>query len=114
MRNATETTTPTTLPPCPEWCDLDEGHEYDKTYKPDDPIQRLHQVMFDNDVTWIWIASEEHRLPDGTVELSRPALEVSDVNDLDGVQLTAAEARSLGTAILLAADRLDEINGGGA
>jgi hypothetical protein len=40
MSNATETTT--TVPPCPSWCDAEQGHEYDTDIVSTGAIERHH------------------------------------------------------------------------
>jgi hypothetical protein len=41
MSNATETTA-TTIPPCPSWCDAEQGHEYDTDIVSTGAIERHH------------------------------------------------------------------------
>jgi hypothetical protein len=94
---------PTVIPPCPSWCSLDAGHDYDSTdgYGDDVDFQRQH-VAFDGSVADVG-ATEHNRA--GTVTVDEPGVYLSLRDDERPVE----QVRAIAAELLEAADVLDRL-----
>jgi hypothetical protein len=94
---------PAVIPPCPPWCLLDQGHEYDSTdgHGDDVTFERQH-VAFDGEVADV-SALEHNRA--GTVTVDEPGIYLSLRDD----ERPAEEVRAIAAELLNAADVLDGV-----
>ena len=111
MKNAIETTSGVVVPPCPEWCREAAGHDYDSIDPTTGTIERHHSwdapdIGEEHRSAWASINACETAL-DGVVTLHAAYILVS----ADG-EMTAEQARGYSAELLVAADKLDEINSG--
>ena len=94
------------LPACPSWCALPEGHPYD-CLDAKGEFSRVHCAFGDGSEGVDVIAVEAYR--DGTVNLVEPEIMLYSGN---GESLSADEARELAALLLKVADRHEEITRG--
>lgn len=95
---------PTVTSPCPPWCQYSTGHRYDSVLADDLTYTRYHASIADESA--LARVMQEERNRGGQVSLL-PAF--VDVIGGDGEELAAAVARERATAMLRAADDLDQI-----
>jgi hypothetical protein len=103
----------TTVPPCPDWCawHSDAMHKSGAT----DGLDVIDGNYYRNHESApigvepysFVIANEEKMLPGGVVETSAPYIYLC----IEYEHLTAEHARDLGALLVIAGDKLDEING---
>ena len=89
-----------TLPPCPAWCELDDGHGWDLN----DPGVRTHSRHLSEHVHLSLLEDVAANPPNA------PAVWVN----VDPHDMTAAQVRMLAAELLNAADELDELHEGRA
>ena len=112
MKNAIEDPiTTVVVPPCPAWCRETAGHDYDSVDPTTGTIERHHSwdapdIGEEHRSAWASINACETAL-DGVVTLHAAYILVS----ADG-EMTAEQARGYSAELLVAADKLDEINSG--
>ena len=111
--NTTETPTPTTVPPCPDWCVWGDrkpahaaGNDFE-TLNSGEGMVRNHEGPTIGVEPYTFLVATEETMRHGVVETS-PAYIYFDV---EYERLTAEQVRHLGTLLLAVADQLDEING---
>jgi len=101
--------TATTRPPCPDWCGEKPGHDYDTDVPATGEMERYHSwdapAIGEQHHAWASISGCEVWL-DGVVTLKAPYIYASADEEL-----TAWQARAYSAELLLAANKLDEING---
>lgn len=98
---------PTVIPPCPAWCNLPAGHDYDSTDGSGDELtyQRRH-VAFEGDKLADVSATEGNCFGTVTVELPYVYLSLVDGN---GDESSVEQVRALAAELLQAAAVLDRI-----
>ena len=110
MKNAIETTSGVVVPPCPAWCGEKPGHDYDTDVPATGEMERHHSwdapAIGEQHHAWASISGCEVWL-DGVVPPKAPYIYASADEEL-----TAAQARAYAAELLVAADKLDEINAG--
>jgi len=99
-----------TVPPCPGWCKEAAGHDYDSIDPGNGGALERHHSWDAPDIgeqhhAWASISACEVSL-DGVVTLKAPYIYASADEEL-----TARQARAYSAELLLAANKLDEING---
>jgi hypothetical protein len=113
--NTASTDLPTTTLPCPPWCRLEPGHGFHSTDTASCLLVRGHERLVqevrgtDRKGWYVTIVADERATTDHgpVVSLDPPLLSLGlDGND---EARTAGDARSLASALLDAADRLDEL-----
>ena len=110
------------VPPCPDWCTLPGGHDYDSVtgvanrfgssirdggLRMPVPVRsfvRSHEMSRDGDVS---VVQEESQFPDGSVKRGQPFVAVY-VDTME--PLTAAQAVTLGEALLGAAEAVERVS----
>lgn len=94
--------------PCAQtWCDLGEVHDYTShPMRPGDGLERFHERSIKGDSPLTVTVSALEHLDDQGVTLGSPTISIEDP---DGREFTADEARAIAAALLVAAARLDEI-----
>lgn len=104
--------TPDTLTPAPcalDWCDLGGVHDYTShPMRPGDGLERFHERTLKGDSPLTVMVSALEQLDDEGVALGAPTI---GIEDPDGREFTATEARGLAAALLVAAAVLDEMGG---
>ena len=105
-RQQYEANKPTATLPCPPWCVLSSGHEYEGTLREDrETYVRDHVSTTEADV---WVAQEE-RNRHGVVTVAEPVVRSLEIEFHPGVDST--RARQAARELLEAAADLDKING---
>lgn len=100
-----------TMPPCPAWCDLPEGHPWAKD-PADGSVSRDHERTFTTleDFVVAELSAFQRQDADGVLTTEPPVINVYSAGD----ELTGTDARRFAVALLKAADALDAIMGGAA
>ena len=108
--NATKTTTPTTVPPCPDWCVLGDytghaaGNDFE-TLNSGDAMVRNHESTNCGFEPFSFVVCTEEMMRSGVIETSNAYILIHNE------RLDARQVRQLGKLLLATADDLDEING---
>lgn len=97
--------------PCSlDWCRLGAEHDFTgHAMFPADGVERLHEFTLNGDSPLTVTVSAMERMDSVGVTLEAPTVSFEDP---DGREFTATEARNLAAALLVAAEKLDEISGG--
>lgn len=92
-----------TVPACPSWCELGEGHKYDSVEKDNETFVRYHSTAQDEAVVLI-TQMESNR---GNVVTLSP-VKIS-IWTTEGDRMDSAQALDLSDVLRMAASQLDEI-----
>jgi hypothetical protein len=96
---------PTLIPPCPAWCQLEPGHEYDSVDHDGSMIRSHERIIAESfDVSVAMVQSETAGASYDAVD---PEIQVYG----EGVPLTGSQARQLAGWLLIAASEWEEARG---
>lgn len=95
---------PKDIPPCPDWCEQDPGHEYESVDLETDSYIRYHSLKIGDGVA----IHQEERNRIGVAELRPPYVWLSP--DDYGAEIDGAEACRRAAVLLDAADMIETLS----